>query len=339
VILADNNCPCIVGEEWERYLLQPLNYVPRRLLEIQKTPPHGNPALLCTHEPILLVTMPGVAETVKTVMDEMTNGIDFKLVNLLHAANGNLTHEDLNTSIDEPENRWNIHRVLYDTLTSRAKPSSNGRLSHCAWSFGIFGEFHQYKTKNSVGWRIATNPRIVFKLQLTAKLGFHALHDRCYRTMWLFAGAPEDPEDETVMEMHWADALYSTVKSLMHAIRTEDQDAQQDAAHRMIPISKPWPMSRWSESTLANGKSLVRIPKYNAHLVDLEWNEDEQAQLKPLWRDTLHGVLQEQGWLMDGGSHVSHWYWETPRIGMMFQDNGTMNGHSILEWILRFSDG
>jgi hypothetical protein len=100
--------------------------------------------------------------------------------------------------------------------------------------------------------------------------------------MWLFSGAPEDPEDETVMEMHGADALYSAVKSLMHAIRTEDQDAQQDAAHRMIQIAKPWTIRRWSESKLANGKPLVRIPKENAHLVDLEWTEDEQAKLKSL---------------------------------------------------------
>jgi hypothetical protein len=42
--------------------------------------------------------------------------------------------------------------------------------------------------------------------------------------MWLFSGAPEDSEDETVMEMHGAESLYSAVKSLMHAIRTEDQD-------------------------------------------------------------------------------------------------------------------
>jgi len=59
---------------------------------------------------------------------------------------------------------------------------------------------------------------------------------------------------------------------------------------------------------------------------------------RPLWRDTLHGVLQEGGGYIDGSWHVSHWDWETPRIGMTFQDNGTMNGHSILGWILRFSD-
>jgi hypothetical protein len=52
--------------------------------------------------------------------------------------------------------------------------------------------------------------------------------------MWLFSGTPEDPEDETVMEMHGASALYSTVKSLMDAIGTEDQDTQLDAAQRMV---------------------------------------------------------------------------------------------------------
>jgi len=60
---------------------------------------------------------------------------------------------------------------------------------------------------------------------------------------------------------------------------------------------------------------------------------------RPLWRDMLHGVHQERGGYIDGAWHVAHWYWETPRIGMMFQDNGTMNGHSILGRIFRFSDG
>jgi len=96
-----------------------------------------------------------------------------------------------------------------------------------------------------VGWRIATNARIGFKLQVTATPGFHSLYDWCYQAMWLFSGAPEDPEDETVMEKHGADALYSAVKSLMHAIRTEVQEAQQDAAHWMIQIAKPWTIRRW----------------------------------------------------------------------------------------------
>jgi hypothetical protein len=275
VILADNDFPGIVGEEREWYPLERLNSVLRHLLEIQTTPPLGYPALISAHEPILVVTMPGVAETFKTVINMMTQGTDFKLVNLWHPEYAYLTHEDLNTSIDELENKWNIHLVSYDTLTSRAKPSSNGQLSHSSWSWGIFDEFHRYKRKNTVGWRIATKTRIGFKLQVTATPGFHSVYDWCYQTIWQFSGATEDPEDETVMEMHSTDALYSALKSLMHAIRTEDQDAQHDAAHRMIQIAKPLTIRRCSESKLANGKPLVRIPKEHAHLVDLQWTEDE----------------------------------------------------------------
>jgi len=62
--------------------------------------------------------------------------------------------------------------------------------------------------------------------------------------MWLFSGAPDDPEDEIVKKKHGADALYSAVKSVMHAIQTEDNEAQQDAGHRMIQIAKPWTIRR-----------------------------------------------------------------------------------------------
>jgi len=280
VILAHNDFPSIVGKKRLWYPLQILNSVPLRLLEIQTTPPHGHPALVSALEPIMVVTMPGVAETFKTVIDEMTHGTKFKLVNLLHAENANLIHEDLNTSSNEPENRWNIHLVSYDTLTSRVKPSSNGQLSYSAWSFDILDESHWYKTKNSVGWHIVMNAKIGFKLQVTATLGLHSLYDWCYRTMWLFSGAPDNPEDQTVKKNYGAHALYSAVKSLMHAIQTEDEEAQQDAAHWMIQIAKAWTIRRWSESKLANRKPLVQIPKETAHLIDLEWTEDEQANLK-----------------------------------------------------------
>ena len=136
--------------------------------------------------------------------------------------------------------------------------------------------------KNTVGWRIAMNVRIGFKLQVTAMPGFHSVYDWCFQTIWLFSGAPEDPEDDTVIEKHGAKSLYSAVKSLMHAIRTEDQDAQQDAAHQMILLPKPWTIRRWAESKLTNGKPLVRLLRWYAHLVDLEWTEAEQAKLKTL---------------------------------------------------------
>jgi hypothetical protein len=93
----------------------------------------------------------------------------------------------------------------------------------------------------------------------------------------LFSGAPEDPEDDTVMEQHGADALYSAVKSVMHAIQTKDEEAQQDAAHWMVQSAKPWIIRRLSESKPANGKPLVHILQESAHLIDLEWTEDEQA--------------------------------------------------------------
>jgi len=78
VSLAHNDFPCIVGEEREWYSLQRLNSVPRRLLGIQSTPPHRHPALLSALEPILVVTMPGVADTFKSVIDELTHGTNFK---------------------------------------------------------------------------------------------------------------------------------------------------------------------------------------------------------------------------------------------------------------------
>ena len=149
--------------------------------------------------------------------------------------------------------------MSYDTLSSRVKPSSNGPLSHCSWSFGIFDESHRYKTKNRVGLRIATNGRIGFTLPVTATPGFHSLYDWCYQTMWMFSGAPEDLENVTVMKMHGADALYSAVKRLMHAIRTKDQDTPPDVARRTIQIAKPSTRRRWSELKLANGKPLVQI--------------------------------------------------------------------------------
>jgi hypothetical protein len=102
--LARNNIPCIIGEEREWYSLQRLNSEPYHLLEIQTTPPHGHPALVSSLESILVVTMPGVAETFKTINHKVKHGTEFKLVNLLHAENANPTQKDLNTSIDVPEN-------------------------------------------------------------------------------------------------------------------------------------------------------------------------------------------------------------------------------------------
>jgi len=150
VILADNDFPSIVGEERVWYPLQRLNCVPSRLLEIQTTPPHGHAPLILAHEPLLVVSMPGVAETFKTVTNEMTNGTDFKLVNSLLTTNATLTHEDLNTCIDKPDIRWNIHLVLYDTLTSRSKPS---RMAGSHTIHGVLGcLMSRIGTRQEIAW-------------------------------------------------------------------------------------------------------------------------------------------------------------------------------------------
>ena len=164
VNMALNNYPGIISEEWEWYLSQWHNSVPSHPIDIQTTPPYGHSVLTLALEPILLVTMPGVAETTKSVIDKMTYSTDFKLIDLFHVEIANLTHEDLNTSIDKPENRWHIQLVSYGTSPSGVKPSSNSQLSQCAWSFGIFDESHRYKTKNRVGWQIAMKAQIALKV-------------------------------------------------------------------------------------------------------------------------------------------------------------------------------
>ena len=78
------------------------------------------------------------------------------------------------------------------------------------------------------------NAEIGFKLLVTATQGFHLLCEWSFQMMWLFSDAPGDSKDDTVMEKHGAKALYSAVKSLMHAIWTKDEEAQQNAAHWMI---------------------------------------------------------------------------------------------------------
>jgi len=93
--------------------------------------------------------------------------------------------------------------------------------------------------------------------------------------MWLFPGASEDPEDQTVMEQYSTEELYFAAKTLMHAIWTEDKDSQQETAYRIIVIAKPWTISRWSESKLANGEQLVQLPMENALLVGLKLTEEE----------------------------------------------------------------
>jgi hypothetical protein len=142
----------IIGREQEWYPLRRHNSVLHPFIDIKKTPLHRHPELSSAPEPILVVTMHGVAELLKSVIDTMTYATDFTVINFLHMENVNLTHKDLNTSLNKPGDTRNIHPVSYDTLTSRAKPSSNGQLSHCSCGFEIINKSNRYKKYNSVVW-------------------------------------------------------------------------------------------------------------------------------------------------------------------------------------------
>jgi hypothetical protein len=66
--------------------------------------------------------MARVAETFKIVINGMTNCTDFNLVSMLYAENTNLAHKDMNASVGELQNQWNIQRVSHNTLISSVKP-------------------------------------------------------------------------------------------------------------------------------------------------------------------------------------------------------------------------
>jgi len=118
---------------------------------------------------------------------------------------------------------------------------------------------------------------------------------------WLCSGALEDSQHDSVKEKHGIETLYSAAKSLMHVIRTPENEAQQDMTHWMIKILKHWSIVRWSGSTLKTGKPLLWIPKQNAHLVDRQWTEEEQATLK-----TVADSYTSQG--PSGACRVHKWW-------------------------------
>jgi hypothetical protein len=121
-----------------------------------------------------------VAETFKQFINQLTYGPDFELIDLLHTNIAYHTDEDLNTAIDNPDNRWNIQSVPYDTLTSRATPSSNGQLSFYARNFESSDQSLWYMTKNNLNLQIVMKVKNGFKLQVTATPGFHVLYNWYY---------------------------------------------------------------------------------------------------------------------------------------------------------------
>lgn len=99
--------------------------------EIWTSPQPGYSVPTSVSNPILVVTLPSRMEGFRSDIIVMTYGTDFTLENMLELENVNFTNENLNTSIDKPETKWQIKLVSYNTLLSTAKPSRNGQLLHC----------------------------------------------------------------------------------------------------------------------------------------------------------------------------------------------------------------
>jgi len=242
----------------------------------------------------------------------------------------NFTDKDLNTGIDKPKIWWNLHLVLYNTSTSRVKPSSNGQLSDCSWSFGVCNQSHWIKTKIGVGRWLAMNVNIGFNLQLTATPGFHSLFDWCYLTMWLFSSALQNPENDTVMEKHGAKAEYSMgwVWCMLSRLKQTKLNRMQHTGWSKLQTHGRLNGGQNATSQMRSYSSGFRwrLPTV------LVCNELKKSKpnFRPSWQDTLHKVLQNHGGYIDGGYNVSQWYWVTPRMATTFPDNGTISGHLIL---------
>jgi hypothetical protein len=174
--IAQNNYSGIIGEDRECHTFQGRNSLPCLLVEIQITIPQRHPSIISALEPVLVDTIPGEAETFNIVIDIMSYGTDFKLVNILHVDTTNHADKYLNTSINEWEIHSNIDFDIYDILRSRGKPGRNRQHSYCTRSVGIFDEFLRENTTTSVGLQIAMQVTTGFKSTVTATLGFDSIY-------------------------------------------------------------------------------------------------------------------------------------------------------------------
>ncbi|KAF8544412.1 hypothetical protein BDD12DRAFT_801333 [Trichophaea hybrida] len=148
---VQNDYPTVPPEERGWYPLTKKNPVPHWLLKMKTTLSYVHICLVLAHKSILIVTLPGICKTFKSVIKDMSYNTDFTIIDLLDPNHYNLTNDDMKASTDEPEQRWNINLKSNDTLMALAKPNGQRLLTKCAWSFAIFDESHQYKGRDSQG--------------------------------------------------------------------------------------------------------------------------------------------------------------------------------------------
>ena len=260
--------------------------VPRRLIQLAGTGVESeseDPSHIAPWHPVLCVVLPSVRETFVRVLQQVTEGTRFAIRDLNKDQGADITHVQLNFSKAHPDRRWDIHVITYNAFTERAQKNPSGsmrQLTQAVWSWGIFDESHRYKGAKSLGFKVAREAMIGFKIQATATPAYHSLRDWGSTTSWLFT-IPQDVQDAEAVESHGPQAMVTAVRDLELAVRRGDLlEDQKAAAVQMITVARPWTIRRWAESKLASGAPLANIPQGTMHQVPLQWSEEEQDQLQ-----------------------------------------------------------
>jgi len=275
-----NSLSGIISEKWLWYSLQKPYSLAHSLLEIKTSSPLQHPAPSLELELILVVTMSGVADRFYSIINEMTYWTDFKLVNMFHGNNSNLTNNDLYPKIPQPEYQWNTDSVSYDTFTCQVKPPNIVHLLYSLYSLGMFDKSHQYKTNNTVNWQIMITLRIGFKLQVTAMLGFHLLWNHSYKRTDILSDTTNDPQSKITFQNCCAVTLNSAVPCSIHAIRMDDNSDRHHQIYWTIGITNLRVMWNWLKPSPANRNQFIQMLKQDVHTIYHMWTVAEEIQSK-----------------------------------------------------------
>ena len=304
--------------------------VPRRLLQLAATSIESeeDPSHIAPWHPVLCVVLPSVRETFVRALEGITQGTSFAIRDLGKDQGPDITQVQLNFSREYPKRRWDIHVVTYNMFTERAQKNPSGsvpQLTQGVWSWGIFDESQRYKGSNSIGFKVARDAMIGFKIQATATPAYHSLRDWGSTTCWLFR-MPLDVQDTDVVNNHGAQAMVNAVRELELSVKRGDPvEDQKTAATNMITVARPWTIRRWAESRLASGAPLANIPQEMTHQVPLQWSTEEQAQLKKVVLRLQSAALSE--------SHGVAWRvhrWQLACFSFVLEDDG--DRHANGEW-------
>ena len=252
--------------------------------------------------PVLCMVLPSVCETFVAAMRTITHGTRFAIRDLSAEGGSELRHTHLNFSMNHLACMWNIHVITYNAITERSQrnPSSSPRqLTDCTWKWGIFDESHRYKTPKSIGWKVAMEAKIGFKVQVTTTPAYHSLRDWTNISRSLF-DIPNEVEMPDSVSYHGPIALAKAVANVQREVsKALPLDKQQAAAQAMIEVVRPWTIRRWTESKLESGAPLVAIPTEIIHQVTLEWTPEEQEHLAAVAKRLKEQALTDLcGWVV-----------------------------------------